>query len=90
MKYLNLFESFLPNDEESDKVYKYVNSKYLIGKNEMGKYVLVDEKTIYISGHFSSKKRAIDKIYNQIKDIFTEYNESSIRLGIRKFINENI
>jgi hypothetical protein len=89
--YIKLFDNFEPNKDDVFEILFFLEEKFkiksmdILGKET--KYVVVDYKPIYISGTFSNKKLAINKIFLEVKDELKEYSESSIRKAIRDFIN---
>lgn len=91
MKNLITFESFSPDLEEVNKVKSYLKSKFKILEGDVlgdkVKYIVVSDKIIYLSGKLLNKKRAVNKIFLEVNDDL-KYKESSIRKGIKDFINE--
>lgn len=85
-------ESFEPIESEVSKIEDILSNIYdikwydILGKKTKGIYI--DDKVYYISGSFSGKKRAANKIYLEVMDDLKEYKESSIRKAIKNFLNK--
>ena len=93
MKWIKLFENFEPIDSEVAKILSFIENRFKIKQeiilDKPTKYILVDDKVLYISGIFGNKKRAVNKIFWEISDELEEFQEGSIRKAIKEFINKN-
>lgn len=96
-RYISTFEKFsikenkyLPIKSEYYSVMDYLKSKYEIKEDEVldkkSKYIIVDEKVIYLSGPLKSNKRAVNKVYNDVVGDLSDYSEPSIRKAIKDFL----
>lgn len=98
-RYIKTFEKFsleenskyYPVMDEYYKVMDYLKSNYEIFDTEIlgkkSKYVIINDKVIYISGPLKSKSRAVDKIYLDVVDELNNYSEASIRKAIKDFLS---
>jgi hypothetical protein len=89
---LKKFENFEPDSKEVIDITSFLEKRYKVeNTNILGKetkYISIDYKPIYLSGNFSNKKRALNKIFLDVKDELSEYSDASIRKAIRDFINK--
>jgi hypothetical protein len=97
-RYINTFDDFStlqenkyePIDSEYYSVMDYLKSRYEVKDGEVldkkCKYIVVDEKVIYLSGPLKSKKRAVNKVFNDVVGNLSDYSEPSIRKAIKDFL----
>ena len=91
MKLIKEFSDFEPDNNEIKVVKNFlsiaypVRSQSVMDKNQ--KYILVDDKVIYLTGPFLTKNRSSEKLYHDVRPHFEKFKESSIRRAIKDFFD---
>ncbi len=89
MKYLLEFSQYEPIPEEIKFWQDYVRDKYPVQMQDGVKYIIIDEDTIYITGNFKNKGRAIQRIFNDITYNYQgQIHKPSLRKGIKFWYDE--
>jgi len=78
------------NNTISFELLNFLEDNYEVGETELWngvvkKWILVDEKMVFIQGN---KSKLVDKIYLEVADAYSNLNDSIIRKTIKKFLDD--
>lgn len=91
MRILKQFENFIPNPNEVERVKSFLSIAYPVKSTKIldkeSKYIVVDDKLVYISGPLGVKSKMVNRLFLDVSDHFPNYSESSIRKAIKDFFD---
>jgi hypothetical protein len=89
MQYLLEFDQYEPDPNETNFWQNYVRDNYPVKMQDGMKFIIIDEKPVYITGYLANKGRAIQKIFNDINyNHQGDIHEPSLRRGIKFWYDE--
>lgn len=95
MNRIKTFENFEPTPDDVEKTLEIIKSKYAVKQDKINlgegqqtvRYIVIEDKNIYITGPLANKGYLRSKIFNDISDEVGLYSKPSVNLAIKQFID---
>lgn len=98
MLHIKKFENFVPIDNEVSEILSYLEENYPVkerkvkifdDRKEIWKFIMINDKPVYITGLISIKSDFRKKLKNELLYKMNEYEESSINKAIKIYFDKN-
>ena len=87
MRYLKEFNEYEPKTDKVSEYKDLLDRKYNISEYQDDKFVIIDDKSYYLTGTFFNKGFLTKKIFNDVIHQITDVHEPSLRKAIKNWID---